>query len=427
MELGPTLSSVVCPERSFRNDAKELHQNEPRRSRMPAHKSAEFAHLVSASMPPPRAAKVPYRQRSPAYREGAARTSPWLATRRPPSHSAESIPETAGISPARRLPRSACGSAVRVCRRYPPQATHPPPVDERRAYRKERRRSQIAPSGSSAQPPASHHQQHRARSVHPGRGCRRRSQLAYRNPRPGPPPPSRLVRHQSRARENLVATHYPSVLTSMPGSHRIWQLRQWGFPLIVTRHSKQMPIPQSGPRGWPLTEIRQDCAATAAATATVEPEATSTGTPLTLKLRLGMHMLLGRSGGQVRLDRDLGFRAGNLVHQNPRGPQRGRDAQPLVTSRQKQGLVIRPWANQGQLVRSGRPKSSPCPHRQHRPEPRHVFLRAPQHTNQNFVIHFLVFRSVLPGRANQDLTRSPWLHVKSDRVTSHGMCALQIT
>ena len=41
----------------------------------------------------------------------------------------------------------------------------------------------------------------------------------------------------------------------MAGSHGIWQLRQCGIPLIVTRHSKQMPIPHKGPRGSPVTEI----------------------------------------------------------------------------------------------------------------------------------------------------------------------------
>jgi len=33
------------------------------------------------------------------------------------------------------------------------------------------------------------------------------------------------------------------------------QLRWCGMPSIVTRHSKQMPMPQSGPRGSPETDL----------------------------------------------------------------------------------------------------------------------------------------------------------------------------
>src|ERR1051325_10507245 len=64
-----------------------------------------------------------------------------------------------------------------------------------------------------------------------------------------------------------VHDSYSCEFTSMPGSHTIWQLLQCGVPLIVTRHSKQMPIPQSGPRGSPVTEVRQGCPASIKATA----------------------------------------------------------------------------------------------------------------------------------------------------------------
>jgi hypothetical protein len=57
----------------------------------------------------------------------------------------------------------------------------------------------------------------------------------------------------------------------MSDSHKIWQLLQWGLPLMFTRHSKQMPIPHKGPRGSPLTEIRQACPAITIAAATVAP------------------------------------------------------------------------------------------------------------------------------------------------------------
>jgi hypothetical protein len=77
---------------------------------------------------------------------------------------------------------------------------------------------------------------------------------------------------------------HSSVLTSIPDSHKVWQLRQCGFPLIATRHSKQMPIPHNGPRGSPVTEVRHACPAIAMATATVAPEGTDTVDPFTVSV-----------------------------------------------------------------------------------------------------------------------------------------------
>src|SRR5579859_2937580 len=57
------------------------------------------------------------------------------------------------------------------------------------------------------------------------------------------------------------------VCTSMASSQRIWQLRRCGSPLIVVRHSKQMPIPQSGARGPPVTDVLAGASANASATA----------------------------------------------------------------------------------------------------------------------------------------------------------------
>jgi hypothetical protein len=73
----------------------------------------------------------------------------------------------------------------------------------------------------------------------------------------------------------------PSVRTSIPVSHAIWQLRACGRPLIVRRHSKQIPIPHNGPRGSPLTDLRHTCPAMTTATATVAPATTVTGEPFT--------------------------------------------------------------------------------------------------------------------------------------------------
>src|SRR6185437_2160011 len=49
----------------------------------------------------------------------------------------------------------------------------------------------------------------------------------------------------------------------------IWQVRRWGTPETVARHSKQMPMPQRGPRGSPLTERREGVPAAMAAAAIV--------------------------------------------------------------------------------------------------------------------------------------------------------------
>src|SRR5579863_7855431 len=96
----------------------------------------------------------------------------------------------------------------------------------------------------------------------------------------------------------------------MPGSHRIWQPGRCGFPLMATRHSKQIPIPQSGPRDSPLTDVRQACPAIATATATVAPAITVTGEPFTLNVtgldvESSMGKFLLRSRRQIRLNRNL--------------------------------------------------------------------------------------------------------------------------
>src|SRR5450631_578847 len=109
----------------------------------------------------------------------------------------------------------------------------------------------------------------------------------------------------------------------MPGSQRIWQLRQCGLPLIDTRHSKQIPIPHKAPRGSPLTDLRHACPASATATATVAPEDTTTGEPFTVTVNAsgaesGMDKFLRRSRRQVRLYRNFRLRTADLIDQYPR-------------------------------------------------------------------------------------------------------------
>ena len=70
----------------------------------------------------------------------------------------------------------------------------------------------------------------------------------------------------------------------MPGAQTVWQLRTCARPSMVTRHSKQIPMPHSGPRGSPVTERRQaDAPARATAVDTIDPADTATGIPLTVR------------------------------------------------------------------------------------------------------------------------------------------------
>jgi hypothetical protein len=77
----------------------------------------------------------------------------------------------------------------------------------------------------------------------------------------------------------LLPVHYYSVLISIPSSHKTWQLRTCGVPAIDTRHSKQIPIPQTGHRGSPVTDVRQASPVRTTATATVEPADTANCLP----------------------------------------------------------------------------------------------------------------------------------------------------
>jgi len=68
----------------------------------------------------------------------------------------------------------------------------------------------------------------------------------------------------------------------MPFSQGVIQERWCGWPLMVTRHSQQTPIPQSGPRGVPDTELRNcDSPAMATAAATAVPGGMLIRRPLT--------------------------------------------------------------------------------------------------------------------------------------------------
>jgi hypothetical protein len=60
-----------------------------------------------------------------------------------------------------------------------------------------------------------------------------------------------------------------SVTTSMFGAQRSWHVRRCGSPFTLARHSRQIPMPQSGARGSPLTDRLQGCPAIIIAAATL--------------------------------------------------------------------------------------------------------------------------------------------------------------
>lgn len=112
----------------------------------------------------------------------------------------------------------------------------------------------------------------------------------------------------------------------MPDLHKIWQLRQCGVPSIVTRHSKQTPMPQSGPRGWPVTDVRQQAPASAIATATVEPAGAAIERPFTRSVIGSGTERVHLARGQIRFAGNFGLLTHDLIRQQARRSQRHRDA-----------------------------------------------------------------------------------------------------
>src|SRR5271165_1753517 len=124
-------------------------------------------------------------------------------------------------------------------------------------------------------------------------------------------------------------------------------------------------MPQSGPRGSPLTDVRHACPASTIATATVAPAGTTTGVPLTVtetwstEIWLSMRVLVRHSRWQVRFNRDFRLRAVDLIGKNAGGSQRSRDSQALMPGRQEYGRISCPRPNQRKFVGSSSTKPRP--------------------------------------------------------------------
>src|ERR1051326_7132021 len=122
---------------------------------------------------------------------------------------------------------------------------------------------------------------------------------------------------------------------------------------MVTRHSKQMPIPHSGPRGSWITERRNEAApAMATAAETILPSGTATETLLTCSLICsGMHRILTDSVWQIWLHWKCGTSPQHLIYQQLGGAERSRNAKPFVPGGQIKIIAARAGADQRQLVR----------------------------------------------------------------------------
>src|SRR5579875_2039533 len=99
---------------------------------------------------------------------------------------------------------------------------------------------------------------------------------------------------------------------------------------MVTRHSKQMPIPHKGARGSPETEVRQrHSPAIKTAAATDVPAATRSGLPFTsMAISSNMNGIPPVWG--IRIARNGRLPAEDGIRQEPCRGKRSGDAQPFV-------------------------------------------------------------------------------------------------
>src|SRR4051812_48957772 len=186
----------------------------------------------------------------------------------------------------------------------------------------------------------------------------------------------------------------------MPSSAAIWQLRSPGRPSIVTRHSKQIPIPQSAARGSPLTDVRNRVAPLkTTAAATLVPTGTLTDSPSTDSSTCS-GMYDETPSRFVWRRRDNGRSAQDQISQQTRGSQRSRNAQAFMSDRKINTAKSGTHPNQRKLVGSCCAESSPGANGGKILQPRHVLDRPGQHVAQHVSFCGRVFHAELPGGAN---------------------------
>jgi hypothetical protein len=127
----------------------------------------------------------------------------------------------------------------------------------------------------------------------------------------------------------------------MFGSHTTWQLRRWRSPFTSTRHSKHVPIPQSGARGSPETDVLHAAPASKTATAAVDPLDTATRTPFTKTVKLsGMNLRSHLPRWQIRFHRNRSVTLQNVRADQFRRRQRSCDAQALMAGRNEKRWIV---------------------------------------------------------------------------------------
>src|SRR5579872_310461 len=213
-------------------------------------------HARSNAQQPPEAAARSQRRLS-SFLQCPFLTSPPPVIRPLPSRSATSIPETAGNVPAPLCTESVSRNSTRT--RHPKMSRRVCRLPAARTLPSEPKFLRANWQASEASSPLPSHANpafRPARSALRGANYCRRSQHARQlAPRNTPPRFPRVPRPPPAHRS--CAASYSSVRMSIACAHRIWHDRQCSSPLIVTRHSKHTPIPQSAPRGSPLTERRK--------------------------------------------------------------------------------------------------------------------------------------------------------------------------
>jgi len=120
----------------------------------------------------------------------------------------------------------------------------------------------------------------------------------------------------------------------IPGLHTTWQVRTCASPSTRARHSKQIPIPQSGARGSPVTDGRHEVKpANAMAVAADVPCATRSSTSFTVTSMSSGKRAHPETRRQIWPGRDRGLTAEQVRHQFS-SRQRGGDTQSLMPGRQ---------------------------------------------------------------------------------------------
>jgi hypothetical protein len=112
----------------------------------------------------------------------------------------------------------------------------------------------------------------------------------------------------------------------------------------VARHSKQIPIAQSGARGSPVTNECANAPALRIAVATIEPSETCICLPFNVieivEGRSGILIARRESFREIWLDRDERLAPRKLIGKQSGSGEGSGDAEPLVPSCEKESRIV---------------------------------------------------------------------------------------